>query len=167
MLRVAVQDANILIDLELAGLFDLWLQMGVETHTTDLIRAQLRRGGHTVAQAYIASGQVCCHELAIEDLAEVAALMNEVPVGPDLGDCSVLWLSEKIDCMMLTGDAALRKAGSKRSIEVHGTLWILDRLVERKLLTGVIAASKIENLLSLGRRLPEKECRTRIQRWRA
>ena len=36
-MRIAVQDANVLIDLELAGLFDLWFQLGVETHTTDLI----------------------------------------------------------------------------------------------------------------------------------
>ena len=45
-LRIAVQDANVLIDLELAGLFDLWFQTGIETHTTDLIRAELERGEH-------------------------------------------------------------------------------------------------------------------------
>lgn len=41
-MRIAVQDANVLIDLELAGLFDLWFQTGIETHTTDFIRAELK-----------------------------------------------------------------------------------------------------------------------------
>jgi hypothetical protein len=56
-LKIAVQDANVLIDLELSGLFDLWFQAGIETHTTDLIRAELERGTHEQALAYFKSGR--------------------------------------------------------------------------------------------------------------
>lgn len=64
-LRIAVQDANVLIDLELAGLFDLWFQTGIETHTTDLIRAELEKGDHQQAIAYFKSGQVIEHGLTL------------------------------------------------------------------------------------------------------
>lgn len=30
-MKIAVQDANVLIDLELAGLFDLWFQTGIQS----------------------------------------------------------------------------------------------------------------------------------------
>ena len=56
-MKIAVQDANVLIDLELAGLFDLWFQLGIGTHTTDLIKGELEDGGHVQAQAYFKSGQ--------------------------------------------------------------------------------------------------------------
>lgn len=52
MYRVAVQDATILIDLEMTGLFDLWLQLGIETHTTDFITRQLEKGVHEIARYY-------------------------------------------------------------------------------------------------------------------
>jgi len=51
--RVAVQDANILIDLELANLFDAWFSLGIETHTTDLVVREIRRGGHNVAMSHV------------------------------------------------------------------------------------------------------------------
>jgi hypothetical protein len=41
-MKIPVQDANVLINLELTGLFDLWFQTGIETHTTDLIRTKVR-----------------------------------------------------------------------------------------------------------------------------
>ena len=72
-MKIAVQDANVLIDLELAGLFDAWFQMGIETHTTSFIRAELEKGRHQVALSYFASGQVQEHELAFEELAAVAS----------------------------------------------------------------------------------------------
>jgi len=55
-MKIAVQDANVLIDLELAGLFDLWFQLGIATHTTDLIKGELEDGGHLQALAYFKSG---------------------------------------------------------------------------------------------------------------
>jgi hypothetical protein len=164
--RVAVQDANIFIDLELAGLLDLWLQVGLEIHTTDFIAAQLRRGGHRIALAQIDSGEIVCHALSFEQLLEVTQLRARVGEGPDLADCSVLWLSETLGCMLLTGDAPLRRACVDRVVEVHGTLWIIDLLVGQRLLRGMAAVARLEFLRSLGRRLPEKECEALMEKWR-
>lgn len=166
MVRVAVQDANILIDLEIAGLFDLWFQAGIETHTTDLIEGQLDEGRHAIALAYIRTGHVRCQGLSVNDLSELDALMEEAGEGLDLADCSVLWLAERLECMLLTGDGPLRRAGARRSVEIHGTLWILDILVRTGLLEEHLAASKLEHLLQNNRRLPEALCRERIKRWR-
>lgn len=166
MHRVAVQDANILIDLELAGLLDLWFQAGIATHTTDLIVDQLQRGRHGIALSHLQSGHLVCHSLSMVDLIEVDALMQQVGEGPDLADCSVLWLAGKLGCILLTGDGALRRAGFSQSITVHGTLWILDHLVERALLAERVAAAKIEHLIAAKRRLPSEECENRLAKWR-
>ena len=68
--------------------------------------------------------------------------------------------------MLISGDKPLRKAGKARQVEVHGTLWIMDQLVAGKVMTGDIAAAKLEHLLSLERYLPAEECQIRLKKWR-
>lgn len=164
-MRIAVQDANVLIDLELVGVFDLWFQLGIETHTTDLIRSELETGRHEQALSYFRTGQIREHGLEFEELAAVAALVAEVGSKAGFNDCSVLFLARKLGAMIISSDKALRKAAEARAIEVHGTLWILDRLVEAEALAPKVAAAKLAHLLSLERHLPKAECLTRLKQW--
>jgi predicted nucleic acid-binding protein len=164
--KIAVQDANVLIDLEIAGLLDLWFQTGIETHTTDLIRAEQEKGGHAQAVACFKCGQVIEHGLSFEEIMAVSELEREVGSKAKFNDCSVLFLALKLDAMLLSGDKALRKAGREKRIEVHGTLWIFDQLVERQLITSRMAAAKLEHLRRQDRFLPEAECEIRLNAWR-
>ena len=166
VIKVAVQDANVLIDLEIAGLLDLWFQVGIETHTTDLIRAELEKGGHAQALACFKCGQVIEHTLSFEEIMKVSELEREVGNKAKFNDCSVLFLAMKLDAMLLSGDKPLRKAGTEKQIEVHGTLWMFDRLVELQLMSGKMAAAKLEHLRKNDRFLPEIECQIRLQLWR-
>ena len=97
---------------------------------------------------------------------QVSALEREVGSKAKFNDCSVLFLAVKLDAMLISGDKALRKAGRARYVEVHGTLWIMDQLVESKVMSGAIAATKLEHLLSLERYLPQEECQVRLKQWR-
>lgn len=165
-MRIAVQDANVLIDLELACLFDLWLQLGIETYTTDLILGELEDGGHRQALAYFRSGRMISHGLSFAELEQVSELEREIGSKAKFNDCSVLFLAMKLNAMLISGDKALRKAGKDRSVEVHGTLWIIDQLVSGKVMTGEIAAAKLEYLLSLERYLPASECQILMKKWK-
>lgn len=165
-MKVAVQDANVLIDLELAALFDLWFQLGIETHTTSLIRLELEKGSHDQAMSYFTSRQVHEHDLSFAELTQVAQLEREVGSKARFNDCSVLFLARKLDVMLLSCDKALRVAARERQIEVHGTLWIVDQLVEKKVIPPAVAAAKLDHLLSLKRFLPAAECQTRLKKWR-
>jgi hypothetical protein len=44
--KVAVKDACVLIDLANGGLLEAWFQLGIETHTTDLVIRQVRTDRH-------------------------------------------------------------------------------------------------------------------------
>ncbi len=170
-MRIAVQDANILIDLEFAGLLDPWLQLGIETHTTDLITQELRDGNHQQAISYIQKGKIIKNVLSFEDLVKVVRIQKAFqPGGASVKDASVLYLSIQKEATLLTGDKALRFQAESVHCEVHGTLWILDKLIEGNLIDRAIAASKLEYLISLKgskkRFLPEKQSKERISRWR-
>jgi predicted nucleic acid-binding protein len=162
-MKLALQDANIFIDLELSGLFDLWLQMGVEVHTTDLIRGELEKGKHYMALAYLRGMTV--HEVDFEELATIAELERSVGSRAKFNDCSVLYLAGKLRVPLLSGDGALRSAAEKRGLEVRGTLWIFDTLIERKLLAPSVAAEKLRALLGQDRFLPKSACDERLARW--
>ncbi len=161
-MRVAVQDANILIDLELAEILDSWLELGIETHTTDFIVRQLEAGKHREALARIRKGAIQSHALDAAEMAEMIALFQELSGGPDLNDCSVLFLAQKLGALLLTGDKPLRIEAERRRIEVHGTLWILDQLVAESVIAPTNAAASLRGLLDTGfDPLPEDE----LRRW--
>ncbi|HEU5078732.1 MAG TPA: hypothetical protein VFT72_05940 [Opitutaceae bacterium] len=166
-MKIAVQDANVLIDLELAGLFDPWFQVGIETHTTSLIRLELEAGHHDQTLAYFTGGQIHEHGLSFAELSEVARLERAVGSKARFNDCSVLFLARKLDAMLLSSDKALRQAAQTRHVEVHGTLWIMDQLIERKLISSVTAAAKLQFLLSRERFFPRTECEARLKKWRS
>lgn len=162
-MKVAVQDANVFIDMELAGLFDLWMQMGIEVHTTDLIREELERGQHDLALTYL--GTMVVHDLREEDLLAISDLEYAVGNKAKFNDCSVLYLAEKLQVPLISGDSGLRTAAQKRGVTVYGTLWIFDILIGKGILKPEIAAGKLHQLLNQGRFLPKSACDERLARW--
>lgn len=164
-MRIAVQDANILIDMMEGGFCDLWFALGVETHATDQIIFEIKEPEQqSQIEILVSSGKLEVTSLDGQEMAEVIALRMQ---NEDLSiqDCSVLMLTEKLNAMLLTGDKDLRRFSNKRHIEVHGTLWILDLLVGKQLLAPRQAAEKLQKLLNSKRRLPRGECQKRLNDW--
>ena len=166
-MKIAVKDANILIDLELMGLFDLWFQLPYETLTTSLVVQELRKGGHELALGYVGNN--------IESVAiDVFELAQELERYEDSGlsepDVSVLYLAKLKRALLLSGDGKVRDTAAIEQVEIHGTIWILDQLIEHNILCPAVAASKLEYLLLLTREkkrfLPKVICEERITRWR-
>ncbi|MFT6861706.1 MAG: putative nucleic acid-binding protein [Akkermansiaceae bacterium] len=128
-MRIAVKDANILIDLELMGLLDLWFQLEIETLTTSLVVNELIRGNHHLTLAHIDSGTI--ESVALDPYELALKIEGFEGTGLSEGDVSVFLLAEQRDAFLLSGDSALRVAAEVQQIEVHGTIWILDQLIEK------------------------------------
>jgi len=164
-MKIVVKDANVLIDLDLSGTLGHWFQLGIKTHTTDLVISQVELGGHTDVLAQADSGRLQVHTLSFEMLMECSVwIMDKSDL--EIQDASVYRLAREIGAILLTGDKDLRHYTESEHIEVHGTLWIFDQLVKSGLLKPKDAANKLESLLNQGRRLPKKESQNRIAKWR-
>lgn len=165
---VVIKDSNLFIDLELMGLTHLWLQLPYRTVTTSLVVNELEIGGHSLSLSMVSSGLVEEYVVGGEELYELIEKFGHLELGET--DLSVLLAAEKYEGMILSGDAALRKLSSEREIEVHGTIWVLERLIEAEKITPSLAADQLEHLLSLkGKRrrfLPRSVCLARISSWR-
>jgi rRNA maturation endonuclease Nob1 len=171
-MRIAVKDANVFIDLEAMGILDFWFQLGHETLTSDYVVTELEDGMHANALASIRAGQVSVAVISAEEMDGAFGHMQGdlENTGLSVPDISVLYLAIREDAMLLSGDKQLRGRALGRSVEIHGTLWILDQLVEAKLLSPALAADRLDALMkrtgALRRYLPKPDCDARIRRWR-
>ena len=168
MNAAVVKDSNLFIDLELMGMTHLWLQLPFRTVTTSLVVNELEIGGHSLSLSLIRGGQIEEYLVQSDELFELIESYSHLELGET--DLSVLLAAEKYEGMILSGDSALRKIATARKIEVHGTIWVLDELIKAEKITPVMAAERLDYLLSLKgakrRFLPKSVCAARIEFWR-
>ena len=164
---VAVQDANILIDLLDAGLLPACARLEFEFHTADLVLNEVRsdRTDRGALDAFIADGHLRVRPLSSAELGQVLMLNAEQGVALSIQDCSALWLSRDLGAILLTGDGTLRKRARGLGIDTHGVLWLLDELVKASVVTPVRAIDRLRFLMEINARLPEDACLAFIARW--
>ena len=84
---------------------------------------------------------------------------------PSLADLFALVGAKDKQGVLLTGDNALRAIAEEYGLSVHGTLWVLDELVQRKLVIPRRAAKALRDILLKKSRLPKIECIQRFKTW--
>jgi predicted nucleic acid-binding protein len=83
-----------------------------------------------------------------------------------INDLFAMLLAEIQGTMLLTGDKNLRRiAEHEHHLQVHGTLWVLDQLIKRKLISPSEASSALRKMIQSGSRLPKPECEHRLRQW--
>lgn len=82
-------------------------------------------------------------------------------------DTFALAIAKLRGIILLSGDGALRKAALKEKVEVHGTIWVVDRLAEEGLVSNSEYRSIFQDLLNhcgKDRFLPISEIRKRLSK---
>jgi len=82
-----------------------------------------------------------------------------------IADHSVLFIATKLEAMIISGDLVVRKTCQALKIEVHGILWILDQCLAKEQITHKEAHSKLSGLMGYNKRLPAKDCQSRLDLW--
>ena len=159
---LVVKDACLLIDLVEVGLLETWFQLGIPTHTTDLVLAEVKSYRQQIT-AFVHGKTLQEHSLDATALQETVNFSRAN--GISLPDASAVVLAKQLSAMLLTGDRKLRRAAELHQIETHGILWILDHMVNHGALRPKLAAQQLESLLKRGSRYPKHECEERIQKW--
>ena len=62
-------------------------------------------------------------------------LRNEY-ASPSTNDLFALYLAKRNSCPLITADNALRNAAEQEGVTTHGLLWLMDAMVDAKILTG-------------------------------
>jgi predicted nucleic acid-binding protein len=158
--RRIVTDSCLWVDLEKGGLTAEAFKIGVEFVASDVVIDELTEPN---GQDLVAYG-LRSAELSGMQIIEAIELRKKYS-GPGTTDLLVLKLASIEKTTLLTSNRHLREAAEKEGVQVHGTLWLLDRMVEQKVISPKRAYDALATMLESGRRLPKEECAKRLKRW--
>lgn len=162
--RIYIHDACVLLDLIEGDLLDCWFQLGFETRTTHFVYLEIQEEEQSsLLQTYVDADKLILESIDEEYLPILNAQAKKWNVS--LQDVSVAHLAQKHGGILLSGDKRLRTKSAESGIEIKGILWVLDMIVERKLLIPQRALKALDAILKAGGRIPAEECSERRRRW--
>ncbi|MBF0509196.1 MAG: hypothetical protein HQK57_09765 [Deltaproteobacteria bacterium] len=161
-LPVCVIDAGIIIDMDHGGMVLEIFQLPMTFVAPDVVIEELIMpdGAELVRNGMISA------EFSGKEVLEVARLRSEYRK-PSTNDLFVLFLAKKMNALLLTGDANLKKAALEEGVTTHGIIWLFEKLVNHAIVPRATAASALEKILDHPKsRLPLELCNKFIYKWR-
>lgn len=166
MEKIVVSDTNVFIDLISVNLLDGFFSLPWEIHTTDMVMKELKDSHQKEAvETFRQQGYLRVKEFDSEELLELSDMRNQAILSSNasIQDCSVWKLTKNLGCPLLTGDNRLRKVVQKDKIEVHGILYLFDKMLEHNIIDCEAAITKLQSLFSMNTRLPKDEIDKRLE----
>jgi predicted nucleic acid-binding protein len=162
-MAVLVSDTSVIIDLERGEILETAFGLAVEFAVPDLLFQRELAG--PLGERLLSLG------LRVEELrpAEVqsATVLSRSDRTLSLPDTFAFALAQARQWTLLTGDAGLRRAAEAHQLEVHGALWVLDKLEADGVCGCERLASALAKTSSHPRcRLPRAEVTRRLTRYR-
>jgi predicted nucleic acid-binding protein len=160
-LKKLILDTSICIDLYNGKQLKAVLQLPHKFVLPDVIIAELEEpAGEMLLELGFTEEGISGEETQI-----VYSLRNKYKE-PSLNDLVALLLAKRNVCYLITGDNALRNAAKQEGVTAHGLLWLMDSLVEFKIISKSDATDTLESIIDAGSWLPKKECEERFKKWR-
>ena len=166
-MRIVVNDANILIDLVELALLPHFFDLQFEFHTTALVLDELFEEQQEALTPYIDQNLLRVSDISAEELVEISNLQIAKPKLSEQ-DCSAFFQARTKGGTLITSDKNLRKYAAEQALEVHGHLWIFDKMVEAATISPQRASEKLIELCEVINprlNLPQKECEKRHTAW--
>ena len=163
-MAIAVNDANIFIDLFEIDLIDTFFKIKLNLHTTNLVMNELDFEQKLVLEKHVKSKKLTVkvlNEIELDELKAKEIASNRL-TKPDI---SVYAYAKELNATILTSDGRLRREAKEKGFDVHGILWVFEKLIEEKLIKPSKASEKLTELMKINTWLPMDECRKRIEKW--
>jgi predicted nucleic acid-binding protein len=163
-MAIAVNDANIFIDLFEIDLIDMFFKLNLDLHTTNLVMNELDFEQKLGLEKQVASKKLTIKKLDEKELENLKA--KEIRSSKlTIQDVSVYAYANELKATILTSDNRLRKEAKKKGFEVHGILWVFESMISEKLIKPKKAIEKLTELMKINTWLPMNECHKRIEKW--
>lgn len=163
-MKIVITDTNILFDVIKIGALPEFFSLDYEICTTVFVMQEILPSPQKeLVDTFIRAKKLIVYNFSAEEIEAVQNLNIERDL-KRFTDKSVIWKSLQLNCPMLTGDQKMREVAEKMNIEVHGSIWIIDELVTKTLITPEKAILLLEQLLLTNSRLPKDEIEKRINK---
>lgn len=161
--QLLISDANIVIDIAVAGLIEAMFSLDYEFGISDIQFAVELEEQHPEVRA----AGLKLVELQPEAVDAANTLLeNNTRLRVSIYDCMALSLAQQEQCTLLTGDGKLRQLAMVESVTVRGTLWLMEQMF----LAGAISVDEAEQayskMLDDGSRLPVADIKKQIEKFK-
>jgi predicted nucleic acid-binding protein len=163
-MKIVITDTNILFDVIKIGALPEFFSLDYEICTTVFVMHEILPSEQKdLVETFIRAKRLIVYSFTEEEIEAVRNFNTERDL-KRFTDKSVIWKSLQLNCPMLTGDQRMREVAEKLNIEVHGSIWIVDELVTKSLISNEKAIELFEQLLITNSRLPKDEIEKRINK---
>jgi predicted nucleic acid-binding protein len=158
-MKLLISDANIFIDMEAGGLVQAMFKLPETFAVPDILFMEELVEYHPELPGH--GLQVM--SLTEETVAESMRLRQQHR-HPSQNDLFALALAKQESCPLLTGDKRLRDVAKEEGVELKGTLWLIERMVEEAIISVNGAADAYAGMRHEKRRLPWAEVTKQLKR---
>ncbi len=147
-----ISDASVLIDIECGELTSTMFNLPWQFAVPDILFAEelAERHGHLSRLGLIS-------KTMSGDLVAEAYALHQKYIKPSVNDMLALTLAKHEGCQLLTGDKALREAAKEFNVEVYGTIWLVEQMLQGEKITVDVARISFQHMKESGSRLPWNE----------
>jgi hypothetical protein len=161
--RLLVSDANILIDMNEGGLLRLMFRFDATFAVPDLLFEEELRADHPELPKF----GLKALELREETVLYAQGLIEKHRgLGASTNDFLALALARQEMCVLLTGDQRLRGVGPAEGVEVHGTLWLIEQMLQARTINHRQAETGYRRMRAAGRRLPWEDVEQQLRQFK-
>ena len=158
--RLVISDANILIDMEAAGLLRQMFRLDVTFGVPDVLYEEELREQHPE----LLHLGLKTLELKEAGVGLAAGLVTKYQgSGANTNDLLALALAQQERCPVLTGDRKLRTVAEQENVEFHGTVWLVGLLIRGRIITVRHARAAYDKMKRADRWLPWDEVKKQLE----
>jgi predicted nucleic acid-binding protein len=114
-------------------------------------------------QNFIRSKQLTVFSFSSDEIDKVVNLKTKRMLRR-IADKSVLWKALQLKCKLVTGDESLRNEAEENGLEVHGSIWVVLKILNARLLSAEKGVELFEKLKIVNDSLPKEEIEKLIKK---
>ena len=153
-MKLIVTDTNVFFDIIKIGALPEFFSLDYDICTTDFVLKEiLLTDQRELIESFIRAKSLTIFELSPDEIETASNLLTK-RIFKGITDKSVLWKASELACPLLTGDKKLRNEAEEMGIEVHGSIWVIEILLENNLIRKSIGIEFLESLKLVNGSLP-------------
>ena len=153
--KILINDSCILFDLVDLYLIQDFFQLDYKFYTTLEVIGEITDNNQlSEVKKYISNETLIVDSMG--SFESIQSLFDEYP-GLSFADSSVLELATRINGIVLSSDKSLRNISKRRNLNVKGFLWIIEELLDKKIISRNTAVRKLRIYPDVNIRVPIKE----------
>ena len=156
-MKLIITDTNVFFDIITIDALPEFFALDFEICTTDFVVSEiLLSHQREQVESFIRAKKLIVFELSIDEIDSIRNFKT-TRFFKGITDKTVLWKSHQLKCPLLTGDKKIRNEAEDLNIEVHGSIWVIQKLITDEVVSKQAGTVLLEKLKASNTNLPHNE----------